>query len=129
MTASHSIVYICTRLSTPSYLPLIPAQPPPSSLCFPSQSSRHPPNLTTVFLVPALHLLLPSTPFYNHTVLIRSLHVSKPYQYYLIHSTHHFPFYIPALLPTSSFLTLSIVSCRPRCVSGMTFTETFDGLT
>ena len=50
-------------LSTPSYLSRIIAQLPPSSPCCPRPSSHHQSNLTSAYLIPALHLLPPSTPF------------------------------------------------------------------
>ena len=37
--------------------------PPLSFPCCPGPASRHPSNLTSVYPIPALHLLLPSTPF------------------------------------------------------------------
>ena len=73
-------------LSTPSYLSRIVAQAQPSSLCCPRSPSHHPFNLTSIFLVPALHLLPPSTP-------IHSLHMSKPCKYSVIHSTRQLSFY------------------------------------
>ena len=51
MTTSYSIIYIAPGLSTPSYRLRISAQPSPSSLCCPSPPSRHPSNLTSVYLV------------------------------------------------------------------------------
>ena len=45
----------------------VTANPP----CRPRPHSHHPFNLTSIYHVPALHLLPPSTPFH-------SLHVSKP---------------------------------------------------
>ena len=50
-------------LSTPSHLSRIVAQPPRSCLCCPRKPSRHPSNLTSVYPVPYLNLILPSTPF------------------------------------------------------------------
>ena len=53
-------------LSTISDLSWIDAQPPPSFLCCPRPSSRRPSSLTSVTLVPTLHLLPPSTPFRSY---------------------------------------------------------------
>ena len=74
------------RLAHPSH------QPQPSSLCSSRRSSRHPSNLTS-----SPHTR-PQRTFHHHhpsshTVLIHSLHVSKPSQYSLIHSTRQLPFY------------------------------------
>ena len=52
--------------STVSDLSRIDAQPPPSFLCCPRPPSRHPSSPTSVSLVPALHLLPPSTPFWPY---------------------------------------------------------------
>ena len=53
-------------LSTFSYLSCIIAQPPPSFLCYPSLPSHHWSSLTSVYLIPALFLLLPSTLFWPY---------------------------------------------------------------
>ena len=59
-----------------------------------------------------LHLLPPSTAVsFSHTVVIHSLHVSKPSQYFLIHSTNSISITPP--LSASSFLTLSIRVPKP----------------
>ena len=62
---THSVTYI-PGLSTLSDLSRIGAQPPPTFLCCPRPSSHHPSSLTSVSLVPAIHLLLPSTPFWPY---------------------------------------------------------------
>ena len=63
---THSVTY-APWLSTHSYLSCIVVQPPLSFLCCPRQPSPHPSSLTLVYLVPALHLLLPSTPFWPYS--------------------------------------------------------------
>ena len=50
-------------LSTPSYFLCIGMYPPPSSSCCTRPPSYHPYNLTLVYPVLDLHVLLPSTPF------------------------------------------------------------------
>ena len=57
---THSVTYV-PGLSTLSDLTSIDAQPPPSFLCCPRPPSHHPSSLTSVSLVPALHLLPHST--------------------------------------------------------------------
>ena len=42
------------------------AQPPPPFFCCPRPPSHHPSSLTSVYLVPALHLLPTSTAFWPH---------------------------------------------------------------
>ena len=51
------------ELSTPFYLSRIVAQSPRSSLCCPKPPSHLQSNRTSVYPVPALHLLPPSSPF------------------------------------------------------------------
>ena len=60
---THSVTDV-PGLSTLSDLSRIDGQPPPSFLCCPKPPSHHPSSLTSVSLVPALHLLPPSTPFW-----------------------------------------------------------------
>ena len=62
---THSVTY-APGLSTFSDLSRIDAQPLPSFLCCPRPPSHHPSSLTSVSLVPALHLLPPSTPFWRN---------------------------------------------------------------
>ena len=54
--------------------PLLPkfivAQPPPPSFCCQRASSRHSSNLTSVYLVPALNLRLPSTHFREYSSIL-----------------------------------------------------------
>ena len=59
---THFVTY-ASGLPTLSYLSHIVAQPPPSFLCCSRPPSHHPSSLTSVSLIPALHLLPPSTPF------------------------------------------------------------------
>ena len=68
MTACNPISYICTRGAPGAYAPglryapcmhLIISQPPPSFLCCPRPPSRHPSSITSVYFVPARHLLPP----------------------------------------------------------------------
>ena len=69
---THSVTYV-PGLSTLSDLSRIVAQPPPSFLCCPWPASHNPSSPTSVYLVPALHLLS-STPFWPYAVrsVIRS---------------------------------------------------------
>ena len=64
---------------------------------------------TSVYLIPALQLLPPSTPYVPY-VRIHSLRVSKPSQYSLIHSTCQLPFYCSftthLFIPNYPFMTL-----------------------
>ena len=53
-------------LSTRSNLSHIVSQPPPSFLCCPSSPSHHTSSLTSVYHVPDLRLLPPSTPFWPY---------------------------------------------------------------
>ena len=62
---THAVKYV-PGLSTLSYLSRIAAQPPSSFLCCPRPSSHHPSCLTSVYLIYALHLLPPSTPFWPY---------------------------------------------------------------
>ena len=62
---THSVRY-APGLYTLSYLFCIVAQHLLSFLCCPRPSSHHPSSLTLVYLIPALHLLLPSTPFWPY---------------------------------------------------------------
>ena len=59
----HSVTYV-PRLSTLSDLSRIVVQTPPSFLCCLRPPSHHPSSLTSVSLVPVLHWLRPSTPFW-----------------------------------------------------------------
>ena len=94
-------------LFTPSYLSCIVSPPPPSSLCCPKPSSRHPYNLTSVYPVPAL----PLTSAINTLLAIRYSsilstcpnHLKTHWSALLANSLS-----IPALLRTSSFPTQSI---------------------
>ena len=56
---THSVTYVL-GLSNLSNLSRIDVQPPPSFLCCPRPPSHHPSILTSVSLVPALHLLMPN---------------------------------------------------------------------
>ena len=58
--ATHSVTCV-SGLSTLFDLSRIDPQPPPSFHCCPITPSHHPSSLTSVFLVPALHLHQPST--------------------------------------------------------------------
>ena len=62
---THSVTH-APGLSTLTYLSRIDAQPPLSFLCCPKPPSHHPCNPTSVSLVHALHLLMPSTPFWPY---------------------------------------------------------------
>ena len=62
---THSFTYV-PGLYTVSDLSRIDAQPPTSFLCCPRPPSHHLSSLTSVSLVPALHLLPPSTPFWPY---------------------------------------------------------------
>ena len=53
-------------LSTVFYLSCIVVKHPPSFLSCPRPPSHHPSSLTSVSLVPALHLLPPSTTFWSY---------------------------------------------------------------
>ena len=107
---THSVTYVL-GLSTLSDLSRINAQPPPSFLYCPRPPSHHPSSLTSVSLVPVLHLLPPSTslwpygthPFFPHaqTISILSALLANSFS-------------IPTLLSTSSFLTLSIRTLQPN---------------
>ena len=105
---THSVTY-APGLSTLSYLSSIVGQARQSFFCSPWPPSHHPFSLTSVYLVPALHLLSPSTPF-CHTVLIHSFHMLKPSQYSLIRSTCQLHFYSSS--HTHLFIPKSIHSCH-----------------
>ena len=60
---THSVTYV-PGLSPLSNLLRIVAKPPPSFLCCPRPHSHHPSSLSSVSIVPALHFLPPSTPFW-----------------------------------------------------------------
>ena len=62
---THSVTYV-SGLSTLSDLLHIVMQSPLSLLCCPMPPSHRPSSLTSVSLVPTLHLLLPSTPFWQY---------------------------------------------------------------
>ena len=62
---TRSVTYV-PGLSTLSDLSFIVAQPPLSFLCCPRPPSQNSSSLTSVSLVPALHLLPPSTPFWPY---------------------------------------------------------------
>ena len=66
MAAWNSFSYICTRAlhSFRSF-----AQPPPSYLCCQRPPSHHSSSLTSVSLVPVLHWLQPSTPFWPYELI------------------------------------------------------------
>ena len=64
---THSVTYE-PWLSTLYDLSLIDAQPPLSLLSCPRPPSHHPSCLTSVSLVPGLHLLQPSTPFWPYGI-------------------------------------------------------------
>ena len=80
---THSVTY-APGLSTLSNLLRIVAKPPPSLLSCPRPPSHHPSSLALVYLVPILHLLLPSTTFwlygthtfFPHTQIISILSAS-----------------------------------------------------
>ena len=104
----NSIIYICTRalqsfLSFTHYrtastvIPLLP-----KVIFTPSVQPNIGLPRTRLPLTSAINTLL-----VIYTVLNHSLHVPKPSQYSLIGSTRYLPS-VPALLRTSSFLTLSI---------------------
>ena len=107
MAAWNSFSYIYVPgISTLSSLLCIVAQPPLSFLCCPRRPSHHPSRLTLVYLVPAFHLLPPWIPFWPFSTQPFFLHaqtISILWSTLLTNSLS-----IPALLPTSSFLTLSI---------------------
>ena len=89
-------------LSTHSYL--FVTLPPPLFLCCPRPPSHHPSSLISVYLLPALHLLLLSTPFWEHEALPFLPHA----QTISILSDPIYSLSIPALHCTYSFRTLSI---------------------
>ena len=62
---THSVTYVL-GLFTLYDLSRIDAQLPASFLCCPRPPSHHPSSLTSVSLIPALHLLPPSTPFWPY---------------------------------------------------------------
>ena len=62
---THSVTYV-PGLSTLSDLSRIVTQPPPSFLCCLRPPSHHPSSLTSVSLVPVLHRLRPTTPFWPY---------------------------------------------------------------
>ena len=89
-----------TGLPTPFYISSIAAQPPPSFLCCQRPSSHRPCNLTSVYPVPALDLLSPSTPtqeYHTHifsprvqTISILSGELYSPTSFLLYSPrTHH----------------------------------------
>ena len=62
---THSVTYV-PGLSTLFGLSRIDAQHPQSFLSCPRPPTHHPSRLTSVSLVPTLHLLPPSTPFWSY---------------------------------------------------------------
>ena len=81
MHQGSPLIYILHCHATSTVIPLL--QRPPS---------HHPSNLTSVYPVPSPTYFRHKHPS-SHTELIHSLHVSKPSQYSLLHSTRQFPFY------------------------------------
>ena len=63
---THSFTH-APGLSTLSDLSLIVEQPPATFLCCPTPPSHHPSILTTVYVVPVIYFLLPSTPFWPNS--------------------------------------------------------------
>ena len=102
---THSVTYV-PGFSTLSNLSRIVAQPPLSILCCLRPPSHQPSSLTSVSFVPVLHWLRPSTPFWpygTHPFFPHAQTISILWSALLANSLS-----IPALLRTSSFLTLSI---------------------
>ena len=93
--------------STLSDLSRIDEHPPSSFLCSLRPPSHHPSSLTSVYLAPTLHLLRHQHPS-GRKILIHSFHMPKQA---LIAN----PLFIPALLRTSSFLTIH--SCHANQTS------------
>ena len=103
---TQSVTYVAV-LSTLSDLSDIDVQPPPSFLCCPRPSSHHPSSPTSVSLVAALNLLPQSSPFWpygTHPFFPHAQTISIFSDLPLLVNSLS----IPALLHTSSFLTLSI---------------------
>ena len=80
------------------------AQPQPSSHCYPRPPSHYLSNLTTDSPVLVLHLFRHQQPS-SHTVHVHSVHVTKPSQHSVIHSTRQLSFY------SSSSTDLFVPNC------------------
>ena len=87
---------------------LIVVQPPLLFPCYRRQPSHHPFNLTSVYLVPALHLLPPTTLFTPYGTLSFSLRFQTTLTLTIWSTLPANSLSSHALHRTSSFLTLSI---------------------
>ena len=109
MAAWNSICYIC-NWALHFFLPIAHCRAASTFIpLLPRRVSDHTSSLTSVYLVPVLHLFLPSTVQHpsGRTVLIHSFHLPKPSQCSLIRSTAN-SLSFPAVLRTSLFPTLAI---------------------
>ena len=83
-----------SRLSTPFHLSCTVMQSQPPSLCCPRAPLHHPSNVTSVYSLPVIHLIAPSTPckpygthpLSPHVQTISILYLSTPFllQLYLV---------------------------------------------
>ena len=100
---THSVTYV-PGLSTLSDFSRIVAQPPPSFLCWLRPPSHNPFSLTSVSLVPVLYSPRPLTLFWPYGTHPFFPHAQTIWACALLANS----LYIPALLRTSSFLTIFI---------------------